>query len=95
MVVRGMSAVPFSMTALNTPSDAANGKPVPLAPRVSMKPSAAAMALPPELVSSNAAVTRTAGVLLLTPSAPLLGFGAATTSVVAGPSPSVARSIVV
>ena len=73
------------MAALKTPSEAANGKPVPLAPAVSMKPSPAAMVLPPEAASSNVAVTRTAGLLLFRPSVPLLGFGLAETPEVVGP----------
>jgi hypothetical protein len=60
-----------------------------------MKPSPATTLLLPVAASLNEATTRTAGVLPLRGSVPLLGFGLADTPEVAGPWLSVPSVIVV
>ena len=55
------------MGLLKAQSSAVNGKPVPVAPTASMKPSPAAMAWLPEATSLMVALTRTDARLLLWP----------------------------
>src|SRR5665647_2841129 len=82
MFASGISAYPASDAPFQIPSPGMNGKPVPVAPTVSMKPSAA-LTVEPELVML--AVTRTTGWLELRAPAPLFGLGVALTAEVTGP----------
>src|SRR5665647_2544094 len=91
MFASGISAYPASDAPFQIPSPGMNGKPVPVAPTVSMKPSAA-LTVEPELVML--AVTRTTGWLELRAPAPLFGLGVALTAEVTGPPATTLSAIV-
>ena len=91
MVTNGMSAYPVSGVPFHTPSLGVSGTPVPMAPTVSMKASAALMVEPALVI---VAVTRTTGWPELSGSVPLFGFGAALTAEVTGPATSFVSVIV-